>query len=103
MLNEICKDVAIEPRLQPITGEQMRYRTATSGDEVRLEARGFWRRNQAAFFDINVTHMNAASYKNLSQEQTLKNQENKKRGNITKELWSYGSRRRIFYTPGFWN
>ena len=26
MLNEICKDVEIEPRLQPITGEQMRYR-----------------------------------------------------------------------------
>ena len=23
MLNEICKDVEIEPRLQPITGEQM--------------------------------------------------------------------------------
>ena len=81
MLNEICKDVEIEPRLQPITGEQMRYRTATSGDEARLDikARGFSRRNQAAFFDINVTHVNAASYRNLSQEQILKNQENKKK------------------------
>ena len=61
MLNKICKDVEIEPRLQPITGEQMRYRTATSGDEARLDikARGFWRRNQTAFFDINVTHVNA--------------------------------------------
>ena len=90
MLNEICKDVEIELRLQPIiTGEQMRYRTATSGDEARLDikARSFWRRNQAALFDINVTHVNAASYRNLSQEQILKNQENKKRGNITKELW----------------
>ena len=83
MLNEICKDVEIEPRLQPITDEQMRYRTATSGDEARLDikARGFWRK-QAAFFDIIVTHANAASYRNLSQEQTIR-----KRGNITKELW----------------
>ena len=70
----------IEPRLRPITDEQMRYRTATSGDEVWLDikARGFWRRNQATFFDINVTHMNAASYRNLSQEQILKYQESKK-------------------------
>ena len=90
MLNEICKDIEIEPRLQPITGEQMRYRTFTSGDEVRLEARGFWKRNQAAFFDINVTHMNAASYRNLSQEQILKNQENKKKRKYNQrvmELW----------------
>ena len=59
MLNEICKDVEIEPRPQPITGEQMRYRTATSGDAARLDtkARSFWRSNQAAFFDINVTHV----------------------------------------------
>ena len=81
MLNEICKDVEIEPRLQPITGEQMRCRTATSGDETRfdIKARGFWRRNQAAFFDINVTHVNAASYRNVRLEQILKNQEDKKK------------------------
>ena len=81
MLNEICKGVELEQRLQPITDEQMHYRRATSGDEAWLDikARSFWRRNQAAFFDINVTHVNAASYRNLSQEQTLKNQENKKK------------------------
>ena len=39
MLNEICKDVEIEPRLQPVTSEQMHYRTATSGDEARLSTK----------------------------------------------------------------
>ena len=37
MMNEILNDVKIEPRLQPITGEQMRYRTATSGDATMLD------------------------------------------------------------------
>ena len=75
MMNEILNDMKIEPRLQPITGEQMRYRTATSEDKTMLcfKVRGFWRRNKAAFFDINVTHVNVASYKNLSQEQMSQN------------------------------
>ena len=50
MLNEICKDVEIEPRLQPVTGEQMHYKTATSGDEARLDikARGLILRLEAS-------------------------------------------------------
>ena len=85
---QLYKDVEIEPRLQPITGEQMHYRTATSGDEGRLDikARGFWRRNQVAFFDINVTHVNAASFRNLGQEQILKNQESKKKRNYNQRI-----------------
>ena len=81
MLGELCNDIEIEPMLQPLTGEQMRHRTAVTGDEARLDvrARGFWRRNQVAFFDINVTHVNAASYSNSTTEQTLRKQENRKK------------------------
>ncbi len=52
MLGEICNDIEIEPMLQPLTGEQMRHRTTVTGVEARLDvkARGFWRRNQVAFF-----------------------------------------------------
>ncbi len=36
--------------------------TRIRGDEARLydKARGFCRRNQIAFFDVNLTHANAA-------------------------------------------
>ena len=74
MLGELCNDIEIEPMLQPLTGEQMRHRTAVTGDEDRLDitARGFCRSNQVAFFDINVTHVNAASYSNSTTEKTLR-------------------------------
>ena len=64
--------------MQPLTGEQMRQRTMIKGDEVRrnVDARGFWRRNQVAFCDIDVTQVNTSSYCNSTTEQTLKKQEN---------------------------
>ena len=37
MLNEICNDVEIEAMLHPVTGEQICYRTATSGDKAQLD------------------------------------------------------------------
>lgn len=42
-LAEICHDVAIEPVLQPLSGESFQYATANVEDEARLDvsARGF--------------------------------------------------------------
>ena len=51
-LSEVCKDVAIEPSLQPLTGELLDLATANSADNARLDikARGFYRQGQVAFF-----------------------------------------------------
>ena len=44
LLKGICHDVCVEPGLQPLTGENLSYRSAVVDDGVRLDiaARGFW-------------------------------------------------------------
>ena len=37
LLSEVCNDVAVEPILQPLTGEKFRYRTANRSAEARLD------------------------------------------------------------------
>ena len=43
-LSEVCHNVAIEPVLQPLSGESFRYATANVEDGARLDvsAHGFW-------------------------------------------------------------
>ena len=55
LLNEVCKDVQVEPQLQPLTGESFAPSTAT-GNEVRLDvcAHGFWQAGQMAFLNPNA-------------------------------------------------
>ena len=54
MIKEVCTNVEIEPRLQPLDGENLQLRTANREDEARLDLRatGFWSRGQEAFFDV---------------------------------------------------
>ena len=42
LLTEVCHDVAIEPMLQPLTGEKFQKKTANMSDKARLDlsARG---------------------------------------------------------------
>ena len=51
MLRMVCTDVEIEPVLQEITGEELN-RGANRAPDARLDihARGFWDRQQSAFF-----------------------------------------------------
>ena len=67
VLSEVCHDVAVEPVLQPLSGESLRYATANVEDEARLDvsARGFWGGNynhQRTFFDVRVFNPMASSY-----------------------------------------
>ena len=56
----MCKDVEIEPVLQDITGEVLGRGANTSQEAgVHIHARGFWERQQSAFFDVRVCHPNA--------------------------------------------
>ena len=81
MLAEVCKDVKKEPELQPLTGEELRYKTANTDQRARLDlsARDFWNRGERAFFDIRVFDPVAPSYINQSLEAAHKRQENDKR------------------------
>ena len=48
------RDVEVEPHLQPLSGEKMRYNSANIKSEARSDVRirGFWTRQQNAFFDF---------------------------------------------------
>jgi hypothetical protein len=54
LLTEVCSDVAIEPKLNPLSGKCLQNCTANMEDEARLyvSARGVWRHGERAFFDI---------------------------------------------------
>ena len=58
VLREVVRDVEVEPHLLPCDGEALAGRTANRSPEARLDirARGFWTRQQDAFFDVRVTH-----------------------------------------------
>ena len=58
VLSEVLPDVEVEPMLAPFDGEDLPHRTANRKSEARLDvkARGFWSRQQEAFFDVRVTH-----------------------------------------------
>ena len=59
-LRVVCTDVKTEPVLQEITGEELN-RGANKAPDARLDfhARGFWDRQQSAFFEVRVCHPNA--------------------------------------------
>ena len=80
LLDMVCYDVAIEPTLQPLAGEELN-RGANTAADARLDVHccGFWERQRAAFFDIRVCHPNADSYKELSPKQIYKLHEDEKK------------------------
>ena len=61
LLTEVCSNVAIEPHLQPLTGETLRLASANANDGARLDVRvrGFWTAGQDTFLDVRVFHPNA--------------------------------------------
>ena len=67
MLDMVCYDIEVEPVLQVLTGETLE-RGANTAPDVRLDihARGVWERQGSAFFDVQVFHPNADSYRDLS-------------------------------------
>ena len=62
LLTEVCHNVAIEPQLQPLSGETLTLRSAITTDDARLDirARGFWSVAQDAYFDVHPSaHSNS--------------------------------------------
>ena len=80
-MSEVCKKVEIEPLLQPLSGEKLRYATANKQDNARLDlsSYGFWTRGERAFFDLRVFDPTAPSYINQRLETAHRKQEEQKR------------------------
>ena len=76
VLSEVCKDVRVEPQLQP---ETFAPSTAT-GNKVRLDvcARGFWQAGQMTFFDVRVFNPNARRYAKQELSKTYQLNEKEK-------------------------
>ena len=53
ILSEVCCYTEIEPKLAPLSGEDLSHRTANRSNEARLDVRtrGVWERGRQAFFD----------------------------------------------------
>ena len=60
LLKEVCISVQAEPHLTNLSGEELFYDTAITGNDARLDIKaiGFWRRRQDAWFAVRVTHVN---------------------------------------------
>ena len=55
LLSEVCHYVAIEPILQPLTGEKLSHQSNTSEEAMLdISSRGFWVSGQMAFCDVRV-------------------------------------------------
>ena len=60
LLNMVCKDVATEPVLQDVEGEQLTRRSNKAQDARQdIHARGFWEPQRSASSDARVCHPNA--------------------------------------------
>ena len=66
MLTEVCKDICVEPQLQPLSGEMFNEKIRNKSDQARVDvsARGFWLKGQVAFFDVRVFDTTAKRYVN---------------------------------------
>ena len=63
-LTRVCHDVATEPDLEPLQGEQFRSASTATTDGARLDisASGFWGgRFERTFFDVQVFNPNVQS------------------------------------------
>ena len=85
LLNEVRKDVSVEPQLQPLRGEKFSEKTSNNSDQARVDisARGFWLTGQVVFFDVRVFNPTAKRYVNqeLRKSYEVNEKEKKKQYN----------------------
>ena len=88
LLTEVCHNVAVEPSLQPLNGENFLFRSANTDSEARLDvkARGFWNRGQDAFFDIRGFNPYAPSYRSQDLPQLYRRHEQEKKREYNQQV-----------------
>ena len=82
LLDEVCHDVEIEPRLQPLSGEQLNQASGISNPDARLNIKARGLRGGAfecAFFDVRIFNPRAHSNLAPSTAATYRRHEQMKR------------------------
>ena len=71
MMSEMYKDTEIEPKLTPLSGEELQGRTSNNSNKVRADIGNwcFWEQGQQFFYDIKVFDPNAYCHHNKSLKQ----------------------------------
>ena len=87
LLTKCCKDVAVEPVLQPLTGEVLPPSSITS-DEARVDvaARGFWVKGQVAYLDVKVFNPTAKTYLTQTLEASHRSNEGAKKRSYNRRV-----------------
>ena len=70
-MNEVCHDVKIEPKLQPLQGENFVNNSTITEDEARLDikANGLWgSRFSRVFFDVKIFNPHAKTPRKLHKD-----------------------------------
>ena len=88
LLAEVCNDVATEPSLTPLSGEEFESNTTSREDEARCDvaARGFWVRGSKAFLDVRVFNPMAKSYLNQPLSTTYNSLEKSKKAKYNERI-----------------
>ena len=90
LLQEVCKDVKLEPQLQNLTADSIQDLPASSitTDESRadISASGFWQRWLRTFFDVRVFNPIAPSYQKQSLQASFISQEKEKKRKYNKRV-----------------
>ena len=82
LMKEVCRHVAIEPTLQPLSGENLIPASANRSNEARLDikADGFWDCNyQSAYFDVRIFNPTAHTFRNKTLSANHRRHEMEKR------------------------
>ena len=83
LLSAICKDVELEPRLQPLTGEHFTKKSVNIEVGARLDvsARGFWTRGNKVFVDVRIFNPISKTSMSKPLKSVYKANENKREYN----------------------
>ena len=102
VLSEVQNDVAIEPVLMPLTGEEL-PKSANITDEARLDisARGFWQDGQRAFFDVRVFNPFAQTHLQSSLAKCFDTNEREKKRKYNQRViqLEHGTFSPLIFTP----
>ena len=90
MLDQVCKNVAIEPLLTPLMGEELPKSSNTS-NQARADviAKGLWIDGKTAFCDVRVFNPLARCHLHHSLPAVHKKNENKKKWEYNQRIGSF--------------
>ena len=76
----VCKDVATEPVLPDVEGEQLtRVSNKAHGARLDINAHDIWKPQRSAVFDVRVCHPNAEPYRDLEPQHIYRLHMNEKK------------------------